>query len=206
MQVVLATGNSGKVTEIREIVAAFGWQVVPQTALGVLSAEETGTTLAENALIKARHAAQQTGLAAMADDSGLMVDALNGAPGVYSARFAGPSAGDEENNAKLLSVLATVDAPRSARYQCVMAFVEHANDLKPVLAYGSWEGFIATQPRGTGGFGYDPLFIVAADPEQRTAAELLPAIKNRISHRAQALVALSEALQKRMTGFSAHDG
>ena len=193
-RLVLASGNRGKVSELAAILADFAVEVVAQTELGVVPVEETGTTFAANALLKARHAAAATGAPALADDSGLEVDALGGAPGVYSARYAGESATDEANNARLLADLAGCAVPRTARYRCVLAFVRHADDPEPLLASGSWEGAIATAPRGSGGFGYDPLFLVAGDPAGRTAALLDPSEKNRLSHRAQALQALRAGL------------
>ena len=193
-RLVLASGNRGKVSELAAILADFAVEVVAQTELGVVPVEETGTTFAANALLKARHAAAATGAPALADDSGLEVDALGGAPGVYSARYAGESATDEANNARLLADLAGCAVPRTARYRCVLAFVRHADDPEPLLASGSWEGAIATAPRGSGGFGYDPLFLVAGDPAGRTAALLDPDEKNRLSHRAQALQALRAGL------------
>jgi XTP/dITP diphosphohydrolase len=185
-RLVLATANAGKLSELRALLADLDVEVIAQGALGVSSAAETGTTFAENALIKAHHALHVTGLAAVADDSGLEVDTLGGAPGVHSARFAGPDATDRDNNARLLAELAGKPGPRTARYRCVLAYLAGIGS-EPVLCAAAWEGAIATAPRGTGGFGYDPLFLVAGDREQRTAAELSPAEKNRISHRAQAL-------------------
>jgi XTP/dITP diphosphohydrolase len=196
-RVVLASSNAGKLAELRALLADCGFELRPQAEFGVAPIEETGATFAANALLKARHAATATGLAALADDSGLEVDALDGAPGVYSARYAGPAASDDENNAKLLAALAGHARPHAARYRCVIAYVEHARDAAPVLCAGSWEGAIASAPRGTGGFGYDPLFLVAGDAAGRTAAELAPAEKNRRSHRAQALAELRSVLQKR---------
>jgi XTP/dITP diphosphohydrolase len=184
-RVVLATGNRGKLRELRALLEDFSLEVVPQSELGVESVEETGTTFEANALLKARHAARVTGLPALADDSGLEVDALDGRPGVRSARYAGESATDADNNAKLLEELAAAGEPRTARYRCVIAYVASADDEAPLLASGSWEGAIAREPRGDGGFGYDPLFLVGAG--QLTAAELPADEKNRVSHRAQAL-------------------
>jgi len=194
MRVVLATGNRGKIAEMNAILADIGWIVVPQTLLGVAPADETGTTFEANALLKARHASAATGLPALADDSGLEVDALGGAPGVYSARYAGSGATDAENNAKLLAELGDVASPRTARYRCVIAYVRQADDDTPVLAQGVWSGSIAREARGSGGFGYDPLFVVADDPQQRTAAMLDAAHKNAVSHRAQALAELRHRL------------
>jgi XTP/dITP diphosphohydrolase len=184
-KLVLATANPGKLSELAALLAGLDVEVIAQGALGVPSAAETGSTFTENALIKARHAARCTGLAAVADDSGLEVDALNGAPGVHSARYAGPNATNRDNNARLLRELAGT-VPRTARYRCVLAYLADPH-AEPVLCAGAWEGAIASAARGAGGFGYDPLFLIAGDREQRTAAELTPAEKNRISHRAQAL-------------------
>lgn len=172
------------------------WEVVLQSALGVGPVEETGRTFADNALLKARHAAAATGLPALADDSGLEVDALGGAPGVSSARYAGPRASDADNVDRLLAELAGVPAARrTARFRCVLAFVRDAADPAPVLAEGAWEGSIAEAPRGLAGFGYDPVF---EDPASGlTAAELAPAAKNERSHRGQALRALVRALRSR---------
>lgn len=191
-RLVLATDNPGK---LRELAALLGdrWQVLPQGHFGVRSAPETGTTFRANAELKARHAAAATGLPSIADDSGLEVDALDGAPGVESANYAGPAAGDGANNARLLAALAGVPpARRSARYRCVLVFVRSDDDADPLVAEGSWEGSIAEAPRGSGGFGYDPLFIDAATG--RTAAELDPAAKNAVSHRGQALRRLGQLL------------
>jgi XTP/dITP diphosphohydrolase len=201
---VLATANAGKVREFRDLLAAAGLdaEVLPQSALGVPSPDETGDTFEANALLKARHAARLTGLPAVADDSGLEVDALGGRPGVYSARYAGPSATDADNNVLLLRELAGVDpARRTARYRCAIAFVLHADDPSPIVVDGRWDGRIATLPRGSGGFGYDPLFLAGARPPvdapDRTAAELPAADKHRVSHRGQAWRALLAALRER---------
>ena len=194
MRVVLATGNAGKVREFNAILEKLGWNLIAQTAFDITQVEETGATFADNALLKARHAAARSGLAALADDSGLEVDALAGEPGVYSARYAGPHATDEDNNAKLLAALATAAAPRTARYRCALAFVREATDSAPVLVEACWEGSIALTARGEGGFGYDPLFLPADGPAGLTAAELDAAHKNRLSHRAKALAALIGAL------------
>ena len=193
-ELVLASDNAGKIAEIRAIVAEFGLIVRPQGEFGIRSAEETGTTFLANALLKARHAARLSGQAALADDSGLEVDALGGAPGVYSARYAGPAATDAANNAKLLEALAGFAGPRTARYRCVIVVVRTADDPAPLVADGTWEGAIAHAPRGSGGFGYDPLFLVAGDPDGRTAAEWAAAEKNTVSHRGQALAALRARL------------
>jgi len=193
---VLASGNHGKLAELRDLLrdAGLGLEVVAQSDLGVTSAPEDGLTFVENALAKARHAASATGLAAIADDSGLCVDALGGAPGVRSARFAGSGADDSANVAKLLAALQSVpEAGRGARFYCVLVALESADDPAPLVAQGEWRGRIATAPRGAGGFGYDPVFI---DPASGlTAAELGAAAKNRVSHRGRALRALAEGLR-----------
>ncbi|NOY62922.1 MAG: RdgB/HAM1 family non-canonical purine NTP pyrophosphatase, partial [Gammaproteobacteria bacterium] len=169
-------------------------EVMPQSHWQVPEAEETGLTFVENAIIKARNAAHHTGLPAIADDSGIEVDALKGAPGIYSSRFAGVDATDKENVAHLLDALkALPDDQRSARFQCVLVYLEHENDPTPLIAQGSWEGTILHQPTGEGGFGYDPIFYVPT--HQCTSAELPADEKNRISHRGQALQRLVEALQ-----------
>ena len=187
MKVVLATGNAGKVREFAEMLAPLELQFVAQGALGIESAEETGQTFADNALLKARHAAARSGMPAMADDSGLEVDALGGAPGVYSARYAGPAADDAANIAKLLTALEGVaPAARRARFRCVIAFVRDADDPHPVFGTGSWEGVILDAPRGDGGFGYDPVFA-PLDAAGASVAELDAARKHAASHRGQAL-------------------
>jgi len=194
-RVVLATGNRGKLHEMRAILAAHALEVVAQSALGVEPPEETGETFAENALQKARHAARLTGLPAIADDSGLEVDALGGRPGVRSARYAGSGCTDEDNNELLLRELVGVpDARRTARYRCAMVFVRHAEDGAPLICEASWEGHIGHERRGTGGFGYDPLFIVAGG--SITAAEMSAEAKNAVSHRGQALRALATAMAR----------
>ena len=193
-KVVLATGNAGKVRELASLLNDFGLDVVAQTELGVESAEETGLTFIENAIIKARHAAQVTGLPAIADDSGLAVDALGGAPGIYSARFAGADASDQQNLEKLLVELQDVpDSERQAQFHCVLVYMRHAEDPTPLVCHGSWQGTIARAPAGSGGFGYDPIFVV---PEAgKTAAELSADEKRAVSHRGQALKLLLEALR-----------
>ncbi len=193
-KVVLATGNAGKVRELASLLSDFGLDVVAQTELGVESAEETGLTFIENAILKARHAAQITGLPAIADDSGLAVDALGGAPGIYSARYAGGDASDQQNLEKLLDALKDVpDAERKARFHCVLVYMRHADDPTPLVCHGSWPGVIARQAAGNGGFGYDTIFFVPA--EGKTAAELTHEEKSAISHRGQALKLLLEALR-----------
>jgi XTP/dITP diphosphohydrolase len=192
-RLVLATGNAGKLRELQAIIAPCRVEVVPLSAFTGASAEESGSTFVENAILKARFAAEAAGLPAIADDSGLEVDALGGAPGVRSARYAGEGAGDVANNAKLLREMAGVpDGGRSARYRCAVAFVRRPDDPEPVVRQASWEGRIAGAPRGSGGFGYDPLFEVAGT--ERTAAEFDAGEKNRASHRGQALRALVAAL------------
>lgn len=193
-KIVLATANPGKLRELQAVLAGLDFEIVPQSAFGVPEAEETGLTFIENALLKARNAAFYTGLPALADDSGLAVDALGGVPGIYSARYAGAGAGDRANIGKLLAELEGVPAERrTARFVCVLALLHHPADPTPLICQGSWEGTILTEPRGEGGFGYDPIFF--APGEQRTAAELEPAVKNQISHRGQALVLLRRYLQ-----------
>jgi len=188
-KIVLASNNKGKLAEFKTILADCGFDVRPQSEFNVESVEETGLTFIENAILKARHAAEISGYPAIADDSGLEVDALNGAPGIYSARFAGEDAADNDNNNKLLSELKnTSEAERCARYQCVLAFMSHPLDPTPIIAQGSWEGRILTEPRGNGGFGYDPLFWVPS--HGCASAELDKKVKNSISHRARAMAEL----------------
>ena len=188
-RVVLASSNPGKLRELAALLAPLSLTLIPQGALGIAAVPEIGATFLANALLKARHAAQCAQLPAFADDSGLEVDALGGRPGVRSARFAGEGASDGDNLRHLLAELRDVPQPRrQARYQCVIVLVRSADDAQPLIARGSWEGHIATAPRGRGGFGYDPVFVPAG--ERRTAAELEPLEKNALSHRAQALRAL----------------
>ena len=196
-RLVIATGNVGKLREFQALLHDLPFLAVSQTSLGVPAAEETGSTFLANALLKARHAAEATGEAAIADDSGLEVDALGGAPGVYSARYAGPGADDAANNAKLLRALQDIPAPlRRARYRCVLVYADGPDDPAPLRAEGSWEGLIVDVPRGTGGFGYDAHFWL---PELgMSAAELDPAEKNRLSHRGQALRRLRAQLELRV--------
>lgn len=185
-RLVLASNNAGKVREIAQLLAGTGLEVVPQGAFAVPEVEENGLTFVENAILKARAAARHSGCPALADDSGLEVDALKGAPGIRSARYAGPEASDAQNIARLLAALAGVpEAERSARFQCLLVYLRHADDPTPMICQGTWEGRILEAPRGTQGFGYDPVFFV---PNQGcSAAELDPAIKNQLSHRGQAL-------------------
>ena len=193
-RLVLASGNQKKLLEINSIMQPFGFELLKQGELGVSEAEETGTTFVENAIIKARNAAQHTGLPAVADDSGIEVDYLNGAPGIYSARFSGKDATDDSNNALLVEKLTgTEPHERSARYRAVIVFMAHAADASPIICEGSWEGQIILQPRGKGGFGYDPYFYLPG--LKCTAAELPADHKNRISHRGQALKHLKQRLE-----------
>jgi len=190
---VLASGNPGKAAEIGALLAPVGIEVVAQSAFGLPGAEETGLTFLENALLKARHAAAGSGLPAIADDSGLVVDALGGEPGVHSARYAGPEADDAANNRKLLEALASVEAPhRTARFVCVVVMLRQPSDPLPLVCQGTWEGSILDAPRGCAGFGYDPLFLPAGG--DRSSAELAPGEKNRISHRGRAFAELIKAL------------
>ncbi|WP_445428741.1 RdgB/HAM1 family non-canonical purine NTP pyrophosphatase [Alishewanella sp. HL-SH05] len=185
-KVVLATSNKGKVAELAAMLAPFSLEVVTQSSLGVTDAEETGLTFIENAILKARHAAAITGLPAIADDSGLAVAALAGAPGIYSARYAGQGASDQQNCEKLLSALTDVPpAHRQATFHCVLVYLSHAADPTPLVCHGQWQGEIALVARGEGGFGYDPIFYLA--DLNKTAAELSPDQKKQRSHRAQAL-------------------
>ncbi|HLZ99845.1 MAG TPA: RdgB/HAM1 family non-canonical purine NTP pyrophosphatase [Steroidobacteraceae bacterium] len=195
-RLVIASSNAGKLREFRELLAGLPFDVIAQGDLGIASPEETGTSFLENALLKARHAAGAAQAAAIADDSGLEVDALGGAPGIYSARYAGVGADDAANNAKLLRALKSApQQARSARYRCVLVFVAGAADPAPLTAEGLWEGLIVDSPRGSAGFGYDPHFWL---PElSMTAAELDPGEKNRRSHRGTALRLLREILEAR---------
>lgn len=191
---VLASGNAGKLAEMRALLAPLGVTLVAQTELGVRGPAETGLTFVENALLKARHAALATGLPAIADDSGLVVDALGGAPGVRSARFAGPDATDADNVAKLLAALeGRPDGERAASFHCVLVALAAHDDPAPLIATGIWRGRIAAAPAGRFGFGYDPVFL--APRLGATAAELPPAVKNRLSHRARAARRLRAALR-----------
>ena len=193
-QIVLASNNPGKQREIAELLAPLGIEVIPQARLGIGEAEEPHATFLENALAKARHASRASGLPALADDSGLCVDALGGAPGVHSAYYAGREGSREErdarNNAKLL---ASLGDERKAHYRCVMALVHGADDPEPLVAEGTWQGEIARVPRGANGFGYDPLFLLPG--RGVTAAELPPEEKNRVSHRGRAAARLLAALR-----------
>ncbi len=191
--IVLATGNKGKVKELANLLSEHNLKIIPQSDFNVSDAEETGTTFIENAIIKARHAAQITGLPAIADDSGLEVDALAGAPGVYSARYAGEQASDDDNINKLLDALKDVpDAQRSARFHCVLVYMRSATDPTPIICHGSWEGSIIREKLGEQGFGYDPIFW--QDALQLTSAQLPREIKNQLSHRGKALKQLAQQL------------
>jgi XTP/dITP diphosphohydrolase len=191
-RLVLASSNAGKLRELRALLAPLAVEIVAQDELGIAAAEEPHATFVENALAKARHAARASGLPALADDSGLCCAALGGAPGVRSARFAREAASDAENNAELIRRLAS-HTDRRAHYVCVVVALAHADDPEPVIADARWYGTVVDRPRGAGGFGYDPHFLV--DGLNRTAAELDPAHKNRISHRGQALASLAEKLR-----------
>jgi XTP/dITP diphosphohydrolase len=193
LRIVLASGNAGKCREFQQVLQPAGIELVLQKSLGITDAEETGLSFVENAIIKARHAAKCSGMPALADDSGLEVDALNGAPGIYSARFSGSDATDERNNHKLLDLLRDIPDPqRTARFQCVLVLMRHDTDPTPLICQGTWPGRIIAQPRGDNGFGYDPLFFV--ESMNSTSAQLPPAVKNHISHRGQALALLLQTL------------
>ena len=193
-RVVLASSNPGKLRELAALLAPLSLTLIPQGALGIAAVPESGATFLANALLKARHAAQCAQLPALADDSGLEVDALGGRPGVRSARFAGEAASDDDNLRQLLAELRDVAQPqRQARYRCVIVLVRSAADEGPLIAHGSWEGHIGSAPRGRGGFGYDPVFVPLG--ERRSAAELDTSEKNSLSHRARALRALVAMLQ-----------
>ena len=193
-EIVLASSNPGKVREINQLLAQLDLHVRPQGAYGVPDIEETGLTFVENAILKARNAAQHTGLPAIADDSGIEVDALNGAPGIYSARFAGAGAGDQANLEKLLAEMRDVpEAQRGARFQCLLVYLRHAGDPTPLICQGTWEGRILSAARGDNGFGYDPVFYVPT--HDCSSAELSPEVKNSLSHRGQALRQLLAVLK-----------
>jgi len=192
-KIVLASGNKGKLKEFGQVLGSLNVTVVPQSEFQVPDADETGLSFVENAILKARHASKITGLPALADDSGLEVDALKGAPGIYSARFSGSHATDASNNALLLEKLNGVPASkRTARFRCVLAFMRHAEDPTPLICQGSWEGIILEQSSGDNGFGYDPLFLI---PElEKTSAQLPSQQKNSISHRGQAVAQLKQTI------------
>ncbi len=195
-KLVIASGNPGKLRELSALLEPLGYELHAQSEFDVPEAEETGTTFVENAIIKARNAAAHTGLPAIADDSGIEVDALDGAPGVYSARFSGPGADDASNNALLVEKLRDIpEQQRGARYRAVLVYMRHAADPSPIICEGSWEGRIILEPRGDNGFGYDPHFWL--ESHGCTSAELDPAEKNRLSHRGQALRELVQRLQRK---------
>ncbi|WP_415893169.1 XTP/dITP diphosphatase [Neptuniibacter sp. PT8_73] len=193
-KIVLASGNKGKLKEFNQVLADLGVEVLPQSEFNVSDADETGLSFVENAILKARHAAEITGLPTLADDSGLEVDALQGAPGIYSARFSGEGATDAKNNELLLEKLEGIPSEqRSARFRCVLVFMRHANDPTPLICQGSWEGTILERASGSNGFGYDPLFWI---PElEKASAELAPEHKNNLSHRGQAVQLLKQSIE-----------
>lgn len=194
-KIVLASNNQGKVRELGQMLSSLDMEVLPQSEFNAGEVEETGLTFVENAILKARHAATVSGLSAIADDSGLEVDALNGAPGIYSARFAGAGASDEQNLKKLLTDISNVpDEQRTARFQCLLVYMRHAEDPTPLICQGTWEGVITHEPQGENGFGYDPVFYVLG--HNCTSAQLTAEQKNQLSHRGQALDKLLDALQK----------
>jgi len=196
-QWVLATGNLGKVKEMSELLNSFSIEVLPQNHFNVSDVPETGTTFVENAIIKARHAAKITGLPAIADDSGLEVDFISGKPGIYSARFAGDNASDQDNIDLLLSKLENIEkSQRTARFQCVLVYMRHHLDPTPIICQGSWEGEILTAQQGKNGFGYDPIFWI--ESEQCASAELTKSRKSELSHRGKALKILVEKLQAQL--------
>lgn len=188
-KIVLASGNAGKVREIAQLLDGLDIDVLPQSEFNVPEIEETGLTFIENAILKARNAAQHTGLPVIADDSGIAVDVLQGRPGIYSARFAGVGASDEDNLLKLIDMIKPFsEEQRTARFICSMVYLRHEHDPVPIITQGIWEGQLVTKPRGENGFGYDPMFYVAS--QQCTSAELPPEVKNKLSHRGQALMQL----------------
>lgn len=194
MQIVLASSNPGKIAEIRLLAKELPIEWISQSDLNILDIEETQKTFIENAILKARHAAKLSGLPALADDSGLVIDALNGAPGIYSARYAGKNATTEERNQKILIEMRDVEeADRTASYHCVLALVEYEDDPVPLICHGVWEGSILFEPRGKNGFGYDPIFYVPT--HKCSAAELSTAEKNRVSHRGQVMEQLIEVFE-----------
>ena len=203
-RIVLASGNAGKLREFSQLFANWDIEVVPQSEFDVPEADETGLSFIENALIKARHASRISGLPALADDSGLAVDALEGAPGIYSARYAGTGATDADNNRKLLEALADVDdAQRGASFHCALAFVRRHDDPVPLLCSAQWSGRILREPSGDQGFGYDPLFYV--ESQGMTSAQLPRDVKNQLSHRAQAVQQFAALWRERMQGRAALD-
>lgn len=201
--IVLASNNQGKLEEFKEFFADLHLSFVPQSDLGVEEVEETGLTFVENAIIKARHATKNTGLPALADDSGIEVDALQGAPGVFSARYAAPQANAVNNRRKVLREMIEVpQEKRAARFQCVLVYLRFAEDPSPIICQGTWEGSILFEERGEYGFGYDPIFL---DPNyQRSAAELEMSIKNKMSHRAKAVAQLLEKFRAEFSSIGLH--
>jgi XTP/dITP diphosphohydrolase len=196
-KVVLATGNKGKVKELARMLSCLDFEVLPQSEFDVTEVAETGTTFVENAIIKARHAAKQTGLPAIADDSGLAVHALGGEPGVYSARYSGDQATDQSNITKLLDAMASIPIEkRQAKFLCVLVFMRHADDPRPIICQGEWCGEIATEQQGENGFGYDPVFWVKE--QNCSSAQLSPEHKNTLSHRGKALKLLLTQLQNQI--------
>jgi XTP/dITP diphosphohydrolase len=194
-KIILASSNQGKLKEFQQLLSGCGFEVLPQSDFFSESVEETGLTFVENALIKARYACSKTNLPAIADDSGIEVDALNGRPGIYSARYAGVDASEKKNNSLLLEELINIpDEKRTARYHAVLVYMRHAEDPTPVICHGVWEGLILREPRGAGGFGYDPLFYVPT--HNCTSAELSKEEKNRISHRGKAMRELLEKISQ----------
>ena len=195
-KIVLASSNRGKLNEFNQVLGELDYEVVPQSGFDVPDADETGLSFVENAIIKARHASRISGLPALADDSGLEVDLLDGAPGIFSARFSGEHATDDKNNAKLISMLSSFpEEQRTARFQCLLVFMRHAEDPTPLICQGTWEGRIVLEPRGSNGFGYDPLFYI---PDLNCcSAELAPDQKNSLSHRGQAVRQRVERLAQR---------
>lgn len=193
-KIVLASNNKGKVREFGDMLSSLNMEVIPQATFHIEDADETGLTFVENAIIKARHASSIAGLPAIADDSGLEVDALNGAPGIYSARYSGEGATDEKNLLKLLEALKDVaEEKRTARFQCVLVYMRHAEDPTPLICQGTWEGIISTEANGENGFGYDPIFYVPT--HNCSSAQLSADVKNTLSHRAQALNTLLNTLK-----------
>ena len=199
MKVILASGNRGKLGELQTLLAQLGLTLLSQAELDIAGAAETGTTFVENAILKARHVCELSGQASIADDSGLVVTALNGEPGVYSARFAGPDANDTANNRKLLATMTNV-AERRAYFFCCMVYMRSASDPAPIVAYGSWQGEILTVEQGSGGFGYDPIFLDSAS--NMSAAELPADMKNKVSHRGKAAAVLLENLRKELANVA----
>lgn len=198
MKIVFASNNSGKIRELQSLLTDFDFTIIPQADLGVSDIAETGLTFVENAILKARHACKITNMPAIADDSGLAVPILHGAPGIFSARYAGPNATSEMNIKKLLAELATVPTEkRTACFHCVLVFMTHAEDPTPLICHGKWQGYILSAPQGQNGFGYDPVFYVPE--EKKSAAELSLTVKNRISHRGLALRILMEQIAEKIS-------